>query len=81
MSGDFGNQVICMPLPVIFLGMLGKFALPEPEEGKFEDLQAGGGSSHYDTLVHGGLGDKFPQLSVVGRTARCRAVCGLNSLT
>jgi len=63
MSGDFGSQVICMPLPVIFLGMLGKFALPEPEEEKFEDLQADGGSPRCGTFVHGGLSDKFPERS------------------
>jgi hypothetical protein len=40
MSGDFGGQVVCMTLPVICRGMLGKFALPEPKEEKFDDLQA-----------------------------------------
>jgi len=56
-------------------------ALPEPEEEKFEDLQADGSSPHYGTFVLGGLGNRFPELSVMGRTAKCRAVCGLNSLT
>jgi len=44
MSGDFVGRVICMALPVICRGMLGKFARQEPEEEKFEDLQADGGS-------------------------------------
>ena len=59
MSGDFGGQIICMPLPVIFREMLEKFAVPEPEEEKFEDLQVDGGSPHYGTFVRGGLSDKI----------------------
>ena len=71
MSGDFGGQVIYMPLPVICSGILvlGKFALPEQE---------GGGSPHYGTFVHCGLSDKFPEISVMRRNEKCRAVCGLN---
>ena len=56
MSGDFGGQVICMPLPVICRGMQGKFARAEPEE-KNLNLQADGVSPHYGTFVHGGLSD------------------------
>ena len=71
--------MLCIPLPVICRGMLRKLALPDPVEEKFEDLQADGGSPHYGTFVHGGLGDKFLELSFKSRTEKCRTVCELNS--
>lgn len=79
MSGDFGDQVICMPWPVIRHGMFRKFARPDPEEEKFEDLQADGGSPHCGTFVQGGLSDTFPELSFRRRSEKSRVICGLNS--